>query len=296
MHKLTDAEGAVGNADDWLNGESLPADLSLIPDDVFTRLMSGDHIFGDDFVPTSIDRWFEDEKSASYACYEGVDTTQYDALNWIHAFRRVKHRKFENCLAIGVADGKDVEPLAHQVGRFFCVEPEEKWWRPIIGGKPAYYRAPNANGSLDTFHDGFFDLSIAIGCLHHIPNVSHIISEMGRTTASGGYLIVREPVTMMGDWRFPRPNMTTRERGLPPRPLLQAVKRAGFKPESIVYFDCPLVARGGAKLGVKPFNSTAFVLLDWLLCRALRWNMHYRPRSTLQKVAPSSVFIVARKV
>jgi SAM-dependent methyltransferase len=274
---------------------ALPEDLTQISDELFDLLMSDDVIFGDDFDLEEIKRWFDDEKNASFACYEGVDTTQYHALNWQHGFRFLSGKQFNNCLAVGVADGIDIEPISPQVGRFYCVEPEEKWWRSNIAGTSCEYRGPRIDGNLNDFSNGFFDLAIALSCLHHIPNVSYIISEIGRTVAKGGYVILREPITMMGDWRFPRSNMTRRERGLPPKPFVAAVEKAGFEIKSITYFDCPLVARGVSLLGMKPFNNPSIVMFDKLLSYALKWNMHYRPSNLLQKIAPSTVFIVAQK-
>jgi SAM-dependent methyltransferase len=273
----------------------LPDDLTQISDEVFEMLMSEEAIFGDNFDLSEIKKWYEDEKSASFACYEGVDTTQYHALNWHHGFRFLSNKRFDKCLAIGVADGIDVEPLAPQIGTFYCVEPEEKWWRSDISGTPSVYRAPSTDGNLSNFNNCFFDLAIALSCLHHIPNVTSVISEIGRTVQKGGYVLLREPITMMGDWRFPRPKMTRRERGLPPKPFIRAVEEAGFELKSVTYFDCPLIARGVSRFGIKPFNNPAIVVLDKLMCYVLKWNMHYRPSNILQKVAPSTVFIVAQK-
>ena len=273
----------------------LPEDITQISDTVFEQLMSGNTIFGDDFDLVEIERWYNDEKNASFACYQGVDTTQYHALNWKHGFRFLAGKHFDNCLAIGVADGADIEPLAPQVNRFRCIEPEEKWWRPDIAGKPSIYHSPSIDGSLRTFDDGVFDLAIALSCLHHIPNVTNVINEMGRTVAKGGFILLREPITMMGDWRLPRPNMTRRERGLPPEPFLLAVEKAGFELKFVTYFDCPLVARGAGLLGIKPFNNRGVVMLDKLLCLALKWNMHYRPSNIWEKIAPSTIFVVAQR-
>ncbi len=273
----------------------LPDDLTQISDEVFDLLMSEEAIFGDDFDLSEIRRWFDDEKNASFACYEGVDTTQYHALNWHHGFRFLSGKTFDKCLAIGVADGIDVEPLAPQISEFYCVEPEEKWWRSEIAGALSVYRSPTIDGNLNDFSNCFFDLAIALSCLHHIPNVSYILSEIGRTVKKGGYVLLREPITMMGDWRFPRSNMTRRERGLPPKPFIAAVEKGGFELKSITYFDCPLIARGFSRLGIKPFNNSSIVMFDKLICHALKWNMHYRPSNVWQKIAPSTVYIVAQK-
>lgn len=270
-------------------------EAGTITDAEFERLMSGETIFGDDLTEEEIRRWYADEEHASFDIYGDVDTSQYDALNREHGFSRLLAERFGVCVALGTADGKDVAPLAPRVERYVAIEPEEKWWKPTIGGRPARFLKPAITGRIP-MADGEADLAVALGVLHHIPNVSFVISELGRVVRSGGELVLREPVVAMGDWRRPRKGLSRRERGLPPGPFLRAVEDAGFRIRRTTLYDCPATIRACRLLRVRhPFDRRAVVLADKWLSAALRWNMHYRATNVLQKIAPASMFIVAQK-
>jgi SAM-dependent methyltransferase len=267
-----------------------------VTDEMFDKWMSGESIYGDEFTLQEIEQWYCDEEHASHGVYIDVDTTQYRTLNWELGFKYLKGKIFNKCLGLGVADGNDIEPLAYQVNEFYCIEPEEKWWKTTIGLKTAHYFRPKTDGNLDIFPDQSFDLAIAIGCLHHIPNVSFVIKEMGRKLRSGGMFLIREPETAMGDWRSPREMMTPRERGLPIKPLLIAVKKSGLTIKAVKYFGCPVVIRLSQMFGINPYTNKLLVYFDWLLSTSMKWNLHYLPKNILEKIAPSQVFILAEKI
>jgi SAM-dependent methyltransferase len=58
------------------------------------------------------------------------------------------------------------------------------------------------------------DLAMSLGVLHHIPNVTKVLSEMIRVLKVGGVLLIREPIHSMGDWNSPRFGLTKNERGI----------------------------------------------------------------------------------
>jgi SAM-dependent methyltransferase len=270
-------------------------EIPEISDAAFKRLMSGERIYGDDFDISAIETWYRDEEKASYAIYDQVDTTQYDALNWEHGFRHLVGRTFHKCLGLGIADGKDIEPLARQVGEFIAIEPEEKWWRNSIGGRKATYLKPSVSGEIPLETESV-DLAVALSVLHHIPNVSFVIKELARVLRPSGILILREPVVSMGDWRFPRPRTSPRERGIPPRLFLKSVTDAGLRLTKVTPFDCPVIPRFSSLIGIhKPYNKTGIVKLDKILSSMLKWNMHYHSETVFQKIAPASYFVLAEK-
>jgi SAM-dependent methyltransferase len=132
--------------------------------------------------------------------------------------------------------------------------------------------------------------------LHHIPNVSHVIGEMHRVLAPGGTLVLREPIFSMGDWREPRPGLTCRERGIPPRILTDILAQSGFAIQSAEPCMVPLTPRLARLFGITfAFNSRQMVSVDRLLSRLTAWNMRYHRRSILQKIAPTSLYIIATK-
>jgi hypothetical protein len=121
-----------------------------------------------------------------------------------------------------------------------------------------------------------------------------VLRELGRILKPSGVLVLREPITAMGDWRRDRPRMTRRERGLPLDPFLAGSRQAGFTLTRFRTFDCPLVPRRGALLGIHgPYNRPVKVAIDKVVSGLFRWNLHYNPKSLWQKVSPSSVFVIA---
>ncbi|MGB3722631.1 MAG: methyltransferase domain-containing protein [Pacificimonas sp.] len=196
---------------------------------------------------------------------------------------------------MGPANGGDVQPLAPRVDGFTCIEPARAWWCREIGGKPADYRAPQSNGDIDLI-DSSAGIATALGVLHHIPNVTHVLSEIVRILKPGGYLLLREPISWMGDWRQPRRGATRHERGLP-LPWLRATMR-DLGLDTVKEIPClfgPL-ARTASRAGlVAPYRSSAFTRLDGLLCRMTAANSRYRRTRLWHKLAPGAVAAVYKK-
>jgi len=264
----------------------------------------GRKLFGDRFSSDEIRQWYEVEVGGFFDLltnhYKITDEEnqyeyEYVALNHFHALDTLLKRQFDTCVALGCAAGDDIAPLAPVIKKFFAIEPAEKWWRSEIGGKPAVYLKPSPLGdvALDT---GSVDLVTSFGVLHHIPNVSHVVSEIARVLAPGGIFVVREPITSMGDWTKPRQGLTANERGLPLAWFEQLVTTTGFK--IVRRHTCmfnPLLSvckRGGIST---PLSRKSIVVLDWLFSMALQWNMHYWRNSFLKKLAPSSAFWILQR-
>jgi 2-polyprenyl-3-methyl-5-hydroxy-6-metoxy-1,4-benzoquinol methylase len=145
------------------------------------------------------------------------------------------------------------------------------------------------------YAEGVFDLLTCFGVLHHIPNVSTLVSEFYRCLAPDGYALVREPVISMGDWREPRPGLTKRERGIPLGILRNTLREAGFTivRETLCMFS--VTQRLGRILRESPFNCRAIVRWDRLASRLFAWNLRYHATNVLQKLRPVAVFYVLRK-
>ena len=205
--------------------------------DLAERQLSGECLYGDDLSPAAIELWYHQEERGflnlltnqyGIADSEGNYDYEYEALNRFHAVNSLSKRHFSCCVALGCAAGSDVEPLAPMIDRFVAIEPSEIWWRPEIGGKPADYRRPSILGDID-LEAGAADLATSFGVLHHIPNVSHVVAEIARVLRPGGLFLVREPISWMGDWRRPRPDLTANERGLPFNWFERLGEEAGFR-------------------------------------------------------------------
>ncbi|HWK32879.1 MAG TPA: methyltransferase domain-containing protein [Hyphomicrobium sp.] len=268
------------------------------------RFFSGRELYGDDFTPDEIAAWYDDERSGYYKLatefYDIATADEYDygyeALNKLHAFEWLSKRNYDVCLALGCAKGDDVAPLAPNVGRFVGLEPAQEWWSDSIGGKPAVFMSPSATGEIP-LPSRSVDLAVALGVLHHIPNVGRVVGEVSRVLRPGGFFVLREPINSMGDWRKPRPGLTKHERGLPLQWLRRNLIGHDFKIRRarvcMINAAAILFSRPG---GAHVYNDRAFCVADWIASEALRWNVSYYRSNALKKLAPSSAFIIAERV
>ncbi len=264
--------------------------------DFESKFFSGEHLFGDDFDREAIRHWYAQEEHGYYqlARSGGAYVYGYHALNAFHAFRFLA-RRYGTCLAFGCARGDDVMPLAGRVDRFIAIEPAEQWWSTSIAGTPAQYLKPSPEGNIP-LDDAVVDLIVCLGVLHHIPNASHVFSEMLRVLAPGGNLVVREPICTMGDWRRPRKGLTPNERGFPPGWMEARAAAGGLALRRKAYCLFPLTTRVARWLGMEPaFNRPILVQMDALLSLLFCWNLHYHRDSPVKKLAPIDICCVLEK-
>jgi SAM-dependent methyltransferase len=260
--------------------------------------LSGDALYGDDFDASQVARWHAEEREA-YADLGANDRRRYQyayhAWNGRHAFRHLpRDVVFDNALGFGAAYGDEFQPIASRIRAITIADPSAAFRQETVCGVPARYITPALDGRL-ALADGFFDLTTAIGVLHHIPNVSFVIGELARTLKRGGHLVIREPIVSMGDWRKPRPHLTRHERGIPLEILKAIVRSSGLEITRATLCGFVPVQRAFAIFRDDPYNSPLAASIDAAACRLVSWNMHYHARSFLQKLRPTSVFVVARK-
>jgi SAM-dependent methyltransferase len=266
--------------------------------------LNGKALYGDDLDSDELRAWYEKEENGYidllndfYAITDSNNQYDYEyhGLNDFHAISFLLNRRFGCCVALGCAAGNDVTPLAPVVDRFVALEPAERWWRTEIGGKPATYLKPQPSGNID-LPSTSADLATSFGVLHHIPNVTHVVSEIARVLRPRGLFIVREPISWMGDWRRPRAGLTANERGLPVTWFEHTVRSAGFTVVRRHLCMFRAVSLLAMRLGVSsPYNSRAVTVVDWLLSEALRWNTSYRRDMFIKKIAPGSAFWILEK-
>jgi Methylase involved in ubiquinone/menaquinone biosynthesis len=146
------------------------------------------------------------------------------------------------------------------------------------------------------FSSETFDLAVCFGSLHHIPNVTKVVRELGRVVKPGGWIIIREPVVSMGDWRSRGPARSDEAwRGIPRHLLESAVRNAGFSIKSSVFCYMPLTQRIGDLTSRNLYGSRVGALIDRALSISTAWNYRYHAVKPWQKLRPSSVSIVARR-
>ena len=159
--------------------------------------LSGKVLYGDDFSLEQIKAWYEDEKEG-YANLGANDTEKYSyeyrALDKIYFFKHLpKNIEFTNVLGIGSAYGHEFLPLINQIKNLYIIEPSDQLVSERLGTVKPKYSKPNIDGKLN-FEDNLFDMVTCFSVLHHIPNVSFVLSEIHRCLKPGGYLLIREPI------------------------------------------------------------------------------------------------------
>jgi hypothetical protein len=265
------------------------------PDDM-APYFSGKTLYGDDFTPEQIEAWYLDEEAAYDAIKQkSPHPGEYDyhALNYSIGFRFLPHGRFEHALGFGSYHGEELLPIADRLREITVVDPAAPALADLAG-VPVRAVKPRRDGRIEVLSESV-DLFTCLGVLHHLPNVSFVVSELFRCTKSGGWGLLREPTVTMGDWRKPRFGLTARERGIPPPVLERAITRAGFL--IVRRTDCvfPLTKRLAKLLRLNPYNTPGLVQLD-ILCSRVRMHAHvYHPTKWWHKLQCSSRYFVLRK-
>lgn len=263
-----------------------------------SEYFSGSKLIGDDFNESEIQEWYEQEKNAYAGLIDTRDSYYYEyhALNEACGFgiiKRAPPHSIRVC-GFGSAFGDELKPIQDKIVSTVLIDSASSFHeRPQSKGVRTVLAQSTGEINCDT---NSFDLITCFGVLHHIPNVSFVMSEFYRCLASGGILMVREPTTSMGDWRVPRVGVTKNERGIPSILFEEIIRKAGF--EILKHSPCvfPPLAVLCRKAGMAPYDSKITVFLDLLLSRAFRWNYRYHRSRLIDKFAPASDFYVCRKL
>jgi 2-polyprenyl-3-methyl-5-hydroxy-6-metoxy-1,4-benzoquinol methylase len=198
-------------------------------DKYLEQCFKGEIIYGDNFTTDEIKNWFEKEKEG----YSRLGTNEledlnnniyhYHQLNKEYGFKYLNDlNDFQNVLGVGSATGIEFEPIVGKIKKLYILEPSEELRANKLKALEINYEAPSINGKIN-FEGNKFDLITSFGVLHHIPNVSFVMSEISRVLKTGGILLLREPIVSMGDWREERHGLTKNERGIPIKAFKQII-------------------------------------------------------------------------
>lgn len=258
--------------------------------------LSGQRLYGDDMDESGVLDWYRDEERAYFELWgQNRDRGFYDyhALNERYGFRHLPSGNLGRLLSFGGANGEEVRPIAARASGIVVVDPTDYGTRDIAGTK-VEYRRPNSLGPLPV-GDGEFQTLSCFGVLHHIPDVTRVVHEFARALSTGGIALVREPVVSMGDWRYPRRGLTTRERGIPLQLFDQMVNAAGFEVLRRQRCVHPVTPRVAGWFGVNTFNSPTLVAFDAVLSALPPWQSRYHAFHWWQRVRPAAIAYVLRK-
>jgi len=265
--------------------------------------LKGEKLYGDDYSYEEIKKWYEEEKEG----YADLGSKEYDKYKYYYhelnkelGFKYLPGSRdfvFGNVLGLGSAYGFEFEPIINKVSSLYILEPSDSLVAKKIGNIVPIYKKPDIRGKID-FPDNFFDLITCFGTLHHIPNVTFILTELFRTLKPGGFLLIREPVVSMGDWTKPRKDLTKNERGIPVKIFKSIINKLGFqiKAENYNSFLITILQKTIGRFFKKPvYAYKIFIIPDKILSNLFKWNIKYHAVNVFQKAAPKNVFFVLRK-
>lgn len=264
------------------------------------KFFSGEAVYGDDFSIQEIEKWYKEEEEA-YAEMYGEDilnTNDYEfhSLNKFYGFRHLPQEKgvFKNALGFGSSWGYEFMPIIERIRNLTILEPSLQTRSTQLENVFPQYYQPNISGAID-FPDNSFDLVVCLSAMHHVPNSSFVINELFRVLAPGGYMLFREPIHTLGDWRQKRRGLTKNERGFPAAYLDKIIAENGLEViHKSYYYSMHSFMRRFIHSN-RFFESSFYLNLDKLLSKILTFNIHYHPKNAWEKVSPSAVFYVLRK-
>jgi len=257
---------------------------------------AGRKLWGDDFGLEEIREWYRLEENACFEIYDQGKRRMpnNDHLHWHRGYRWVVNERntLGKVLGLGSGNGEEFRPVRKWIEHLYIVESAAGYFH---NDATTTYVKAQMDGTLD-FAGDFFDTAVNIAVLHHIPNVSHVLRELCRVLKPGGFCLVKEPITTLGDWHPPRKKgLAPCERGFP-RTLLDAmIAKAGFEIVRKSYFEFPPLRHLRDRGGIDTYNSKFWTGLDRLCCRLTDWNYRYHRQGWFQKLAPSYAFLILKK-
>jgi SAM-dependent methyltransferase len=167
------------------------------------------------------------------------------------------------------------------------MEPSEGFANPRFE-----YVGPSLSGEFP-FPDQTFDLITCLHVLHHLPKISFALKEISRVLAPGGFALVSEPITSMGDWNYPRKGLTKHERGIPITIFRAMINQAGLSIYRETKNCFSLSSRWSYLIRRPPYNQQFIVKLDKFLCR-LPWFSGYHATGLRKLRVLGTYFVLTR--
>ncbi|MDR0510247.1 MAG: class I SAM-dependent methyltransferase [Rikenellaceae bacterium] len=149
---------------------------------------SGKKLYGDDFSPEQIRRWYDEEAEAYASLWGAEEHTHeyhYHTMNRIHGFDKIEVAHFDNVMGFGASWGDEFLPVVDRITRLTIVEPSDKTVSGRIGHLTPNYVKPDETGTLP-FGDGEFDLVTCFGSLHHNSECFACCCRVGQGTETRG--------------------------------------------------------------------------------------------------------------
>ena len=280
------------------NNTSLPSEISY-------EIKSGTHLAGDDYNLDKLKIWYEQEENAYYDSESDTGEIDYWYKYAYFVNNKLLYSKIPSsidkpCIAfLGPGTGEEAWELSQSrpSSSLIFIESSKDFQNILINKFPnSRVISPIISGDID-LDDSSVDVFCTFSVLHHIANVSHILKEIHRVLKPGGKLLIKEPCSSMGDWRFSRPT-TPNERGISPKFFKKVTLDIGFLPN---FEQTPIIFDPLNKFLKKfnLFNLLSFqtiYFIDSIISKILALNNFYWRDSFFKKLGPSNfVYIVTKR-
>jgi SAM-dependent methyltransferase len=265
----------------------------ITKNDYFT----GEKLYGDDFSIEQIQEWYRQESEA-YAQMYGINAkieTYTHHVNNMYGYKYLKKiPTFSKVMGLGSSWGYEFLPIIDKIQELHIIEASLQTRSKKLGSLTPVYHTPNVSGAIN-FPDNSFELINVFSTLHHIPNVTFVLKELFRVLKPNGYLLLKEPVISMGDWRRQRAGLTLNERGIPEKILDKTIKESNMCIIQKHYFACMTSFFVRMTNHHYFFRSKCYYTIDKYLSKLFAFNIVYHSTTRLKRIAPQSVFYVLRK-
>lgn len=217
----------------------------------------------------------------------------YHHLNQLHGFNYIGSNKFERVL--GQLGGHEFYPIIDRMTNLHIIEPSDHLKSSQIQHLTPIYTKPTTEGVIH-YPDQYFDLVTCFSTLHYIPNVSFILQELYRVTKPGGYILLRDPIISMCDWRYPRKGLTKHERGIPLELFRTWLKQLNVEIVNETLYSCMTAfferfLRKVFKSNRPIISYKGYVLVDRWLSQVFSWNLRYHATKKNRKDRPIRCFL-----
>jgi SAM-dependent methyltransferase len=276
-----------------------------LPFEVDRPIRDGTRLVGDDFAEQQLALWFSQEQEAFHSTDAGnsEEDPWYAYMRYVNEVLgfsaiRGKTNSPNAMLVLGPGSGTEVQQFAqtHPGCKLSFLEASRSFQALLRERFPSSNIVePKFTGEI-ALADQTQDIVCALSVLHHIPNVSKVLREISRVTRKGGFLILREPCSSMGDWRYPR-SATPNERGISQYLLVRIAEHAGFvlQNQPVPVLLEPINKFLKKTIGFKRISFRALYRVDRVLSLLVSVNDHYWRDSWFKKIGPSSYFYLFRK-
>lgn len=257
---------------------------------------------GNNYSKEKIEKWYREEE-IYHNQFKGGRGEKYwiidETFNEKYTFNKFINLSSESkVLSFGCAEGNDLEKI-YKKNKFklYGIEASAELIKAFNKKFPeAEIKKSNIYGNID-YNDNFFDYVMVLGVLHHIPNMSFVLSELYRVLKRGGKIIIREPISSMkpkNKWGK-NDKISPNERGIPVNFMKSEMEKLGFRILSVSKaYWAPLMR----VIKIYPFLQNYPVLIYYIdkLCCSIPIPIKYYRENIFSKCAPGAAYYIAEKL